>query len=537
MPSLLKLSIAYNPIKTLEDISDNVPNLEYFDIRGHDLNNDKSDKYSYLRSRSRVIVPLKRLTKLRELYITAGSSKNNRYDNSSCANDIYNLTQQILSLEIVDGMNPNDWKADADEERGNYVNNKTKTASPLPQIDIDSIPTPKFDQVSSIFKAKLLNESAEKHELHSILEEKEVETNANNDDLSPIIIVDVKTEDNADEGDNINVSAFSRSSSPMMKTNVIVETKQRHESDFKLLSLSDDNGDSKSNSQNYSDDEDIIIRVDRSTGKLVSRRRGNPMLLLLALFKQSMKFENRQLLVAITKWRNGTKSRTVDYINIINNLTTNNDDLLVSLQKEREKGINMMKELEKRLEVEKNKYSNASKKILQQEAMLMGIRRDLEEKIRYNTQVEVSSIQDISTYKTIILNKDAELDILTKQLADSRLTIDTCHKREEELHNKLMIETEKDVRFKEKYDEWMSSREALLQSVEQSQSALSLVLERETALTASCNEFQLIINTLEEQAVTHEKVVATCHEKIGIIFIIIAIIILIVTLYHSYARS
>ena len=53
---LLKLSIAYNPIKSLEDISENVPNLEYLDIKGNKLNNDISNNYNYLRSRRRFIV-------------------------------------------------------------------------------------------------------------------------------------------------------------------------------------------------------------------------------------------------------------------------------------------------------------------------------------------------------------------------------------------------------------------------------------------------------------------------------------------------
>lgn len=68
LSSLLKLSIAYNPINSLEDIAENVPNLEYLDIKGHQLSNDNSNKY--LRSRRRLIVPLKGLTKMRELHIT-----------------------------------------------------------------------------------------------------------------------------------------------------------------------------------------------------------------------------------------------------------------------------------------------------------------------------------------------------------------------------------------------------------------------------------------------------------------------------------
>ena len=49
LSSLLKLSIAYNPIKSLEDISENVPNLEYLDIKGNKLNNDISNNYNYLK--------------------------------------------------------------------------------------------------------------------------------------------------------------------------------------------------------------------------------------------------------------------------------------------------------------------------------------------------------------------------------------------------------------------------------------------------------------------------------------------------------
>jgi chromosome segregation ATPase len=240
-----------------------------------------------------------------------------------------------------------------------------------------------------------------------------------------------------------------------------------------------------------------------------------------------MKFENRQLYVAIKKWRNETKPKTMEYTNIINNLTANNNDLLASLENEREKHRTMTKEWEKRLEVEKNKYSNASKKVLQQEAMLMSIRRDLEEKIRYNTQVEVNNIKDISSYKDTIINKDAEMDILKKQLTDSRIAIEASNKREEELQNKLMIENEKEIRFKEKYDEWMSSREALIQSVEQSQSALSLALEREATLTSSCEEYRSIINSLKKQVISLDKKVTTCNEQIGIIIITIIIVILI----------
>ena len=535
MPSLLKLSIAYNPIKTLEDINENVPSLEYLDIRGNSLNNSSNDKYSYLRSRRRVIVPLKGLTKIRELYITIrqvhDNSKSNRYDNNGYANDIYNLTQQVLSLELVDGMSPMDWKADADEERGDVA--YTNHLNAQPQIDIDAIATPRFDQVSSIFKSKLLNESADKPDVLSIIEEgvdNSNDNNDNNDNNSSIVplIIDIKTNYNVNDAVDNDLSAFSTSSSPMMKTNVIVETKHRVPDDIGTLSGNNDNkineiGPDRVSTHIYgdNDNDDIVIRVDRSTGQIVSRKKGSPMLMLLTLFKQSMKFENRQLFVAIKKWRNETKPKTIEYTNIINNLTSNNNDLLASLENERENHRTMTKEWEKRLEVEKNKYSNASKKVLQQEAMLMSIRRDLEEKIRHNTQVEVNNIKDISSYKDIIINKDAEIDILKKQLADSRVAIESSNKREEELQNRLMIENEKEIRFKEKCDEWMSSREALIQSVEQSQSALSLALEREATLTSSCEEYRSIINSFKEQVLSLEKKVTTCNEQIGINIIII----------------
>ena len=534
MPSLLKLSIAYNPIKTLEDINENVPSLEYLDIRGNSLNNSSTDKFSYLRSRRRVIVPLKGLTKIRELYITMkqvhDNSKSNRYDNNGYANDIYNLTQQVLSLEIVDGMSPMDWKADADEEMGVVYN--TNHSNTQPQRDIDGIATPRFDQVSSIFKSKLLNESVEKPDVLSIIEEGGADdsTDDNNDNS---IVPLIKTDNNANDAIDNDLSAFSTSSSPMMKTNVIMETKHR-DTDIGTLNIDKSNNETGHNRVNThiydvddNDNDDIVIRVDRSTGQIVSRKKGSPMLMLLTLFKQSMKFENRQLYLAIKKWRNETKPKTIEYTNIINNLTANNNDLLASLENEREKHRTMTKEWEKRLEVEKNKYSNASKKVLQQEAMLMSIRRDLEEKIRYNTQVEVNNIKDISSYKDTIINKDAEMDILKKQLADSRIAIESSNKREEELQNKLMIENEKEIRFKEKYDEWMSSREALIQSVEQSQSALSLALEREATLTSSCEEYRSIINSLKEQAISLEKKVTTCNEQIGIVIITIIIVILI----------
>jgi len=186
LSSLLKLSIAYNPIKSLEDISENVPNLEYLDIKGNKLNNDISNNYNYLRSRRRFIVPLKGLVKIRELHITSKHShdKINKNDDDKYAKDIYNLMQQIISLEIVDGMYVNDWKADANEDRNVFDNNKI--FNPLPSIDIDSIATPRFDQVSSIFKSKLLNESIEKQELYSIDEENCIENENNNDNNNDI---------------------------------------------------------------------------------------------------------------------------------------------------------------------------------------------------------------------------------------------------------------------------------------------------------------------------------------------------------------
>lgn len=513
MPSILKLSIAYNPIKTLEDINESIPNLEYLDVRGHNLNNSNTDKCSYLRSRQKVVVPLKGLTNIRELHITTRPDLDNAknvYDNDSYASELYNLTQQILSLEMVDGMSPMDWKADADEAKEEVNNRAISYSSSQPLIAIDNIATPIFDQVSSIFKSKLLNESAEKPELSSIIEEKEDDkAHGYNDNNEIPLVIDVEIDDNVDDFDENDLITLSTSSSPMMKTKVILETKNRD--------TNGDNCDSKviTFSPNQSDVDDIIIRVDRSTGQLVSRKKGSPMLLSLVLFKLSMKFENRQLSVALRRWRNETIPKNIDYTNVISSLTNNNNDLLASLENEREKNRSMTKDWEKRLEVEKNKYSNASKKVLQQEGMLMGVRRDLEEKIRYNTQVEVNTIKDISAYKDIIINKDAEIDILKKQLAEGFSAMEYSNKREEDLQNKLMLENEKEVRFQGKYDEWMSSREALILSVEQSQSALSLALEREAILTTSLQEDLSIINTLEEQIISLDKTIIVCNEKIG----------------------
>lgn len=519
IPSLLKLSIAYNPIKTLEDINESVPNLEYLDVRGHNLNNSNTDKCSYLRSRQKVVVPLKGLTNIRELHITTRPDHDNAkniYDNDSYASELYNLTQQILSLEMVDGMSPMDWKADADEAKEEVNNRPISSLSSQPLIDIDNIATPIFDQVSSIFKSKLLNESAEKPELSSIIEEKEDDKARDCNDNNEIpLVIGVEIEDKVDGFDENDLITLSTSSSPMMKTKVILETKNRDTNGIQTLSV--DNCDSKviTFSPNQSDVDDIIIRVDRSTGQLVSRKKGSPMLLSLVLFKLSMKFENRQLSVALRRWRNETIPKNIDYTNVISSLTNNNNDLLATLENEREKNKLMTKDWEKRLEVEKNKYSNASKKVLQQEAMLMGVRRDLEEKIRYNTQVEVNTIKDISAYKDIIINKDAEIEILKKQLAEGLSAMESANKREEDLQNKLMLENEKEVRFQGKYDEWMSSREALILSVEQSQSALSLALEREAILTTSCQEHLSIINTLEEQIISLDKTIIVCNEKIG----------------------
>ena len=553
LSSLLKLSIAYNPIKSLEDIAENVPNLEFLDIKGHKLND--VDSNNYLRSRRRFIVPLKGLVKIRELHIHGNVSLDNgrKIDDNKYAEDVYNLMQQIISLEIVDGMSVDDWKADIHEDRVVSDNN---VFGPSSSIEVISISTPRFDQVSSIFKSKLLNEPTIKKELYSIEVERCIENddfisdrnnnnNNNNEDkdekednVNDHLLdsnswrpIDDEKETSIDvEGSNI--SAFSKSSSPMMKTNVIVVSRH-HENKDKDIRIR------MGESDDYESDEDVIIRVDRSTGQLISRKKGSPMLLLLSLFQLSMKYENRQLIKAIRQWGSAIRPSSREYVSVINALTSNNNQILESLECEREKNRTNAVEWEKRLDVEKNRYLNASKKVLQQESILMSFRRDLEEKIRLHTGIEMNSIKELGAYKDIILNKDAEIDILKKQLNDNQSLLESNQRCEEEYKVKLLMVTEKEASFQLMYDDWLLSRKSLIQSVEQSHSALASALERETSLIANCDEYRKVINSLEEKISTLNETTISFNGKMGIRILNYHIVIIsnLYYFYYSFTRN
>jgi hypothetical protein len=128
MPSLRRLSVAFNFICSLEGLHDSTPHLVYLDVRGN-----------LISRRSEILDPVQRLTALQSLLL-GGTQPNPICKNNSSA-IILELFHSLSSLSSIDKRSRDEWGS-------------IQSQSPLPVATATAgVSTPHFDKILHKFRA------------------------------------------------------------------------------------------------------------------------------------------------------------------------------------------------------------------------------------------------------------------------------------------------------------------------------------------------------------------------------------------------